>query len=132
MKKRIIKLILAVISAVIIIMLAFKFYRITDISWRCPFNLITGFILGNRGLYCPGCGSTRAVKEFLKLNFAGGIKYNMLFPLEAFYILFVLCISAVAYIKSGKFNYRSPNKAFDLTVLIIVIIWGVIRNIFNI
>ncbi len=126
------KLILYLLISVIIILSLLIVYYMTGITWRCPFNLITGLVLGNRGLYCPGCGSTRAVREFLKLNFAGGIKYNMLFPLEAFYILFVLCISAVSYVKDGRFNYRSPNKAFDITVLVIVIIWGVVRNIFNI
>ncbi len=132
MKKRIVKLILAAIIAVIIFMLAFKFYSVTDISWRCPFNFITGLIFKNGGLYCPGCGSTREIREFLKLNLSGGIKYNLLFPLEALYVAFVLCVSCVSYIKSGKFNYIPPKRAFDIIVLIIVIIWGVVRNIFNI
>lgn len=126
------KLILYLFISVIIILSVLTVYYMTGITWRCPFNLITGLIFNNRGLYCPGCGSTRAVMKYIHLDFKGGFMMNMLFPLELIYIIYVLAVSCVSYIKNGRFNYRSPNKAVDITVLVIILIWWVVRNIFNI
>lgn len=39
----------------------------------CPFHLITG-------LYCPGCGNTRALHALLHLDVVGMLGYNLLFP----------------------------------------------------
>lgn len=39
----------------------------------CPLNAVTG-------LYCPGCGNTRALHSLVHLDFIGMLNYNLLFP----------------------------------------------------
>lgn len=88
----------------------------------CIFNKITG-------LYCPGCGNTRAALALLSLNFSAMLHYNILFIFEALYILMVYFVAAFRYIKGEGFSYRSPFKPLDYAFLVILIVWTVIRNI---
>ena len=39
----------------------------------CPLNAATG-------LYCPGCGNTRALHALVHLDWIGMLNYNLLFP----------------------------------------------------
>lgn len=130
--KRYVKLLFYLLISAVIAISALVLYYMTDVSWRCPFNLITGLIFKNGGLYCPGCGSTRAVISYAKLDFRSGFMMNMMFPLELSYMLYVLAVSCISYIKRGSFNYRPPCRAVDITVLAAVLIWWVVRNILNI
>lgn len=124
-RKRIKKLALTVILLSVGILGAYMLFSLTGFGWKCPFNLITG-------LKCPGCGTTHAVTEYLRLNFAAGFKQNMLFPLEALYIAWVGVIMARGYIQTGSKNYVSPCRAADIIMLIIIILWWVVRNIIKI
>lgn len=124
-KKRIAKLALSVLLTACILAVLLAVFVKTGISWRCPFNLLTG-------LNCPGCGSTRAVMEYLKLNFASAFRLNMMFPLEAAYIIYVLTVTAARYVKNGSAAYAPPCKAVDITVLIIIILWWIVRNILSV
>ncbi len=91
----------------------------------CVFHLITG-------LSCPGCGNTRAVLSLLKLDLSGALSYNMLFPLECFYLGWVYLHSVRRYWKVGHLTYSPPLPVLDWGVLILTLLWWVIRNILHI
>lgn len=89
----------------------------------CISNKITG-------LYCSGCGMTRAVFSLLKFDFYQAFRYN------AFSILLlpILLIYFISYIYSWLFN--KPNiiikkipQTFWIIIVILLLIYGVIRNI---
>lgn len=86
-------------------------------------------IYEHTGWLCPGCGNTRAVKALLRLNIVAALRYNMLFPLEIFYLGWVALRCCRAYLKGKAFSYHSPCKWLDISVLIALLLWGVLRNI---
>ncbi len=99
------------------------FFAVT--SWLkipCLFHLITD-------LQCPGCGNTRATIALCHLNFKQMLAYNLLFPLELLYLLWVYGYCAVNYIRNARFAYRSRPSVLDVTVLIALAVWTVVRNL---
>lgn len=88
----------------------------------CPVYRITG-------LLCPGCGNTRAALALLRLDFPAALGYNLLFPLEFGYLLWVILRSCVAYWRTGQFTYRPARPWMDGAVLAIIVLWGMLRNI---
>ena len=92
------------------------------IAIACPFYKITG-------LLCPGCGNSRAAMALLELDIQGALGYNLLFPLEFLYIAWVYCCCCRQYLKTGRFTYRPPFVAADITLLILLLIWWVVRNL---
>ncbi len=91
----------------------------------CVFHRITG-------LSCPGCGNTRAATALLHLRFAESFTYNYAYPVEFMYILLVAGSAAVNYIKNGKFRYSPKYPAADYTLLALLLIWGVVRNVIGV
>ena len=91
------------------------------IGLPCPIHLLTG-------LDCPGCGNTRAAQALMRLDFAAAFNYNLLFPVEFGYLAWVIILSSIRYLKKGDFSYRPPFLPLDITVGILIIAWGIIRN----
>lgn len=92
----------------------------------CIFNVITG-------LNCPGCGNTRAVLALLRLDFSRAFSVNALFPVEFGYLLYIYGLLCFNYIKKGKVSFNSPPswRWIDITALVLIVGWGVVRNIFG-
>ena len=103
--------------------LYFLFVRF-GIGFVCIFNKITT-------LKCPGCGNTHAVDALLHFRFHEAFRFNYLLPVALFYMAWVYAVSAVSYIKKGKFHYISPFRTLDIAVLAALIVWFVVRNIFH-
>lgn len=87
-----------------------------NIGIPCIFYKITG-------LYCPGCGITRAVKSFMKLDFYQAFRYNPVVPI----VLLILGIDKVY--RTVRKKERTFSNLFWIFLLIIVIIFGVLRNL---
>ena len=103
-------------AAAVLAILAYHGLRIP-----CVFYELTG-------LQCPGCGNTRAVVATMRLDFKAAFSYNPLYLLEIGYIGWVFIMSAVNYVKKGRFSYPSTWLVLDAVVLIVVMLWGVVRN----
>lgn len=97
--------------------------KFTDISIPCVFYEITGF-------KCPGCGITSIIMSLAKLDFKSAFYYNpILFCLFIVWLVFYMfyfftktkCLSA----KGWLFNVIVYSS------IIILLIWGVIRNIYK-
>ena len=83
-----------------------------DIGIPCIFHKITG-------LYCPGCGGTRAIASLLKLDFYQALRYNLIITIS---IPFV-----IIYLLNKKQNKKSNIILY--IYLAIIIIFGILRNI---
>jgi hypothetical protein len=111
----------------ILITLGYIYYSFnpdkSSIFPKCPFYLLTG-------LKCPGCGSQRATYYLLHFHFIEALKCNALMVIS----LPIVCI--LSYIelirKRNPHLYAIAYKTkYIWAYLIIVIIWWICRNIFD-
>lgn len=91
--------------------------------FKCVFYEISGF-------KCPGCGITRLLHNFINFRFVVGIKNNyfvgVTFPLIVYgfiYTVYVCCFD------------KNVSKRFNVCCviyLVMLIFWGIIRNIIGV
>jgi hypothetical protein len=113
-----------VLIAVTFLLLLYFFNNPAERNFpKCIFNQLTG-------LYCPGCGSQRALSALLHGNFLLALHDNLLIvcciPL-LFYAAYIFVWNIFHTEKKGfSFFYSS---AFAIIFLIVVIVFTVVRNI---
>ena len=94
-----------------------------NIPLICVFHEVTG-------LYCPGCGAGRACYSILHGQFLEAFCYNplmtVLLPLIGLYIAARMVDWVVM---GGNHIDRKINVKFLTWVLVIVVVYGVLRNI---
>lgn len=90
----------------------------------CPFNRLTG-------LYCPGCGMTRAAHELIHFNILNGIRDNALIVLVIGpAIAYCIFREYVNYILDRKILPVPPVANWMIIVLVTLIIsFTILRNI---
>ncbi len=93
-----------------------------DVGLLCIFRWLTG-------LECPGCGNTRATLALLRLDFGAMLRYNLMYPLEIFYIAFVYLTACRNYVREGRFYYGTRRIKWDIAFLAVMLLWTVIRNL---
>lgn len=89
----------------------------------CPFHLLTG-------LYCPGCGTTRALYAMLHLDFYQAIQCNLLSVFFTPFLLYTLVAYSVN-IYSGK-HLLPPVGWFQkvgYSLVVVVVLFWILRNI---
>jgi len=79
----------------------------------CIFNKITG-------LFCPGCGMSRAVHSIFKFNFNQAIRYNGL--------ILIIPPMLVFYYLLNNSNSRKLSKIILILMIVISLGYGFIRN----
>lgn len=85
----------------------------TRIGIPCVFHEVTG-------LYCPGCGMTRAALALLELDFKQAFRYNLLvFLLVPLYALYVL---------AHKKQWRRTSISIMAVMLTATLLFGLLRN----
>tara|TARA_R110002073_G_scaffold17446_1_gene65612 strand:- start:5029 stop:5439 length:411 start_codon:yes stop_codon:yes gene_type:complete len=94
----------------------------TNIFPSCPVYAATG-------IYCPGCGSQRAAHKILNGNIVEGIRHNYLIVLLAMVLLY----QGFVYVMNDLLSKNIPNllhkSKVTFSILIIVILFWVLRNI---
>lgn len=86
----------------------------TGLGLPCVFHELTG-------LYCPGCGITRAAVSLLQLDFAQAFRFNPL--------LFFLFPFFAAYLITHKAKMNRTSHAIMAVMLIGTIAFGLMRNL---
>lgn len=90
---------------------------------KCPFRWATG-------LQCPGCGSQRAIHQLLHGKLKAAFQYNPLLvcslPLLAF-----LFSADVFRFRYPKLYVASRNPFLSWSILTVILLWWVLRNIFG-
>lgn len=114
------------ILVVIILVLVSYYYLLnpyeqTYFFISCPFYKITGY-------QCPGCGSQRAFHEILHLHFWEAFKQNALFVMAIPYFLLAFYTSFDKEKHQKLRSYLLGSKTL-LFLLIIIILFGIIRNL---
>lgn len=113
MKKTKINSIIIFLAVLIGYYLANKLFNFTIF---CPIKKLTNF-------YCPGCGITRMIWSIFQLDFYQAFRFNPL--------VFIL-LTCFLIIKLYEFIFHKTvilNSKITYTLLIIVILFGIIRNI---
>jgi len=108
------------LAAAILALLVWKGFSV-----GCVFRRLTG-------LLCPGCGNTRATFALLQLDLAGMLRYNLLYPLEVFYLARIYFLCAKNYVKNGKAVYPARIAAVDVVCLVCILLWWILRNVIGI
>lgn len=90
---------------------------------RCTFLTLTGY-------KCPGCGSQRAIHALLHGDVVGAFKYNALLLISIPWI--ALCLYAETQrIRNPRLYTRINAPQLMWLFLITVLLWWLLRNIFN-
>lgn len=90
---------------------------------HCTFLTLTGY-------KCPGCGSQRAIHALLHGDVAEAFRYNAMLLISIPWI--ALCIYAESQrTRNPRLYFRINAPLLILLYLAMVLIWWLLRNIFN-
>lgn len=95
---------------IIVVILFYSIIRVTDISILS--DLPPCYVYLRYGLYCPGCGGTRAVAAFLSGNILKSLCYHPFIPYFGFVFLIFMGTHTLEYLTRKKWRhpyYQSKN-----------------------
>ena len=114
----------AVLAAAGVLLALYLFDPASSVLFpKCPFFLLTG-------LKCPGCGSQRALHELVHLHIGEALRFNAALVLSVPF----LATLAAAFLLRRQFPgfYAKVNSLpVILTVLALLLLWWVFRNLFG-
>lgn len=115
------------LAIIIIFLLCMLYYHndpsVTDYFPKCPFYTITG-------IKCPGCGSQRMLHNLLHLRVSEALRCNLLFVVLIPTLLFTITVRK--YKRQFPICYRTTiHPAYSTTILIVIVLWWIMRNIFG-
>lgn len=94
----------------------------TGLAVPCLFHFITG-------LRCPGCGVTRMCMALLRLDFESAFHYNQVL----FFLMPVLgsifLVDTAGYVKTGRWSVGHIQNCIFYVSIIVMVVFGVLRNI---
>lgn len=119
--------VIIVLAVAVLLLFGFIYYAIdpsaSTIFPRCTFLELTGY-------KCPGCGSQRAIHALLHGDVAEAFRYNALLLIAIPWI--ALCLFAESRRTRNPRLYTRLNAPLLIWLfLAMVLIWWVLRNIFN-
>lgn len=87
-------------------------------------------IYENFNIYCPTCGGTRCVINFLKLKWKQSFNYN---PIIFFTIIYLIILNIVLVInyfsKKERFKWMLPNWGKFAIYACCLFTYGIVRNV---
>lgn len=89
---------------------------------RCP-------LYDTTGVYCPGCGSQRAIHNLVHGNFLAALKQNIMLILGGLALLYHYGIVLSNSIFKTNFKSILNNKKVLLIALAILLLFWILRNI---
>ena len=109
------------------LLLYFGFVRITGIGVPCIFHAVTG-------LNCPGCGISRMGMALLHLDLRTAYLYNRCVLILSPVIAVLFIRAAYLYVTGKKRGSLEAKieKYTGIVLIIILLFWGVYRNIVHI
>lgn len=117
------RIIIVFIPIIIGLIYFYKYNPAESLYPPCPFYYITG-------LYCPGCGSSRAVHNLLHGRFLKALDLNPLMVLSIPFVLY-LFISDMEIHLGKKVIFKRPVFTHGVYIIImcLIIVYWVLRNI---
>lgn len=108
------------------VVIAFLFYFLDPATHRLFPKCI---LYSVSGIYCPGCGSQRALHCLLHFDWAGVVRYNILF----FPAAFILLYHYIHPVLNRWMHWKLPNilyhKNTPWIVLAVVVAFWIGRNL---
>ena len=102
-----------------------KIIQGTGISIPCPFRTITGF-------KCPGCGITHMCMAIMAKDFQTAWSANPILAAISPAIIYLLAKQIVVWVAFGKRKMSKTDKSIANVLVIILLSWGIIRNIIGV
>lgn len=113
----------AAISAIGIALLAFTPFKIIqDIIPACTFKKVTG-------LYCPGCGGTRAVEAFVTGHFIKSFIYHPFVPYCGILYIIFMARGTIAFLTKGKYQYMKFRDGYIFIGIAILLLQFIIKDV---
>ena len=82
------------------------------------------------GLYCPGCGSGRAVNALFHGRFAEAVSYNILLPILGIPCLFVLAHEYLRIVfPKMKLRPVSISQRTAVMLTAVIVVYWILRNV---
>lgn len=94
----------------------------TGIGIPCMFRVITG-------LKCPGCGVTHMCVALLQLDFRGAYESNQMLFLLAPFLGIIFATYIAGYVRGGKWEMNRLQTGVLSVSIILLIGFGIVRNI---
>lgn len=112
----------AIITGVVLFYFLFDARKITWLP-QCPFHLLTG-------LYCPGCGSQRALSSLLHGEFLQATRFNVLMVASLPLLFYSALVQVINKTTGNTFIQKIfYSSLFVRIVLIIILVFWVLRNL---
>lgn len=111
------------IFAILFLIVGFISMWYLNISIPCVYYELTG-------IYCPGCGMTRAFLSLLKLDFYQALRYNA-FSIIVAVLLALYIFGAIYGWLFNKINFmekKIPSLAW-IIFIVALLVYGILRNI---
>lgn len=103
--------------------LQWKQIEITSlVPYSCP-------MLTLLGLYCPGCGGTRALKCLLEGNLWQSMRYHPIVPCVAVFSLFYIASHTLSMITKGRIKAMPFREAYLFVGLGILLLQWIVKNV---
>ena len=115
-------IILAAIAIVIAVLFALFPERFAMLRFPCVFHEITG-------LYCPGCGGTRAVKALLGGHIITSFVYNPIVLYGAVMYIGFMGSQLLERLTKGKVKGLKYRHLYLWIALVIVVVNCLVRNV---
>ncbi|MBQ6078919.1 MAG: DUF2752 domain-containing protein [Muribaculaceae bacterium] len=118
---------IVVLAIAVLLVAGFIYYALDPASSSafpsCTFLKLTGY-------KCPGCGSQRAIHALLHGDVAGAFRYNALLIIAIPWI--ALCLYAERWrVRKPRLYERVNAPLLIWLFLAMVLLWWLLRNIFN-
>lgn len=89
----------------------------------CPIHALTG-------LYCPGCGASRAIRSLLHFDFVQALRYNAFVTVSSPFIGLYIAALAGSYVRYGEDRVSRKIPVTPVVIFaVFAILYGVLRNI---
>lgn len=101
------------------------FTQLTHLSVPCLFHEVTH-------LSCPGCGITRLILHAVKFEWAKAFACNPGLVIISPLLFYLFILESVTYVRYGTQKLSKANNILLYLCIIYLLLWAIIRNIYQI
>lgn len=100
----------------------FAMYQLFGFGIPCPFHLVTG-------LYCPGCGTMRALVSLVQFDFYQALRYNLLILVLLPVLAVQTVVQFVGHMRGQPPKSGRAEKVFIIVLAVCVVLFTIARNL---
>lgn len=104
------------------VLLSLFHIKISDITGPCMFHMVTG-------LYCPGCGGTRALIAFVHCHFIKSLYYHPVVLYGGVVYIVFMVRGTISALTNGRYQCMKYNIIYIYIAIGIIIVQFVAKNV---